>query len=247
MRILSAARSGVEGFTLVEALAAVAMTGFILIALSTVTGQWLPQWRFAFGRTQRLEMLEVGLRRIVADLDAAELITANDQTRTALFVGDARSVMLARVAASPGVAPRLELVRLAPDRDARGVALIRSHAPFAPLSPQRPIADQIRFSDPVALVRAPFSVSFAYAGPDRVWRDDWSNSLTLPSSIRVQARDEKTGATLVASTATHPPVDVPAACIGHKSIRDCLAGLDGQPALPASSDSPSSASNKSQD
>jgi general secretion pathway protein J len=218
---------GADGFTLVEALAAVAMTGFILISLATVTGQWLPQWRFGFGRAQRLEVLDVGLRRIVADLEAAEFITANNQTRAALFIGDATSVTLVRVAASPGVAPRLELVRLAPDRDARGEALIRTRAAFAPLVAERSLADQVRFSDPVALARAPFYVSFAYAGPDRVWHDAWRDSVTLPAAVRVQARDRATGAVLVASTATRPLVDAPAACIGHESMRECLSGLAG--------------------
>jgi general secretion pathway protein J len=241
-------RSGVDGFTLIEALAAVAMTGFILIALGTITGQWLPQWRFGFGRVQRLEMLEVGLRRIIADLDAAEYITANNQTRAELFVGDATSVTLARVAAGPGTAPRLELVRLAPGRDARGQALIRTRAPFAPLGPDGQIGDQVRFADPVALVRAPFTVSFAYAGTDGIWRDAWRDSVELPTAIRVQARDAKSGATLAASTATHPPVDAPAECIGHTSIRECLSGIQSAPVpTPDASDPAQAPPDKSQE
>ena len=49
----------------------------VLAALATVTAQWLPNWNRGFARVQRAELLALGLERLVADLSAAELVTAN--------------------------------------------------------------------------------------------------------------------------------------------------------------------------
>ena len=38
------AEIGASGFSLIEALAAVALTATILIAVSAIAGQWLPTW-----------------------------------------------------------------------------------------------------------------------------------------------------------------------------------------------------------
>ena len=106
------ARRGVAGFTLFEALVSVALMGLIVASLSAVTGQWLPNWRHGFGRVQSLESLDVGLQRLVDDLEAAEFVTANSQSKSPLFIGDAASVTLVRAAIGPDVRPHLEVVHL---------------------------------------------------------------------------------------------------------------------------------------
>ena len=92
----------VAGFSLVEALVSVALMSLIVAALSAVTGQWLPNWNRGFVRVQRMESLDVGLQRLVSDLEAAEFVTPNVASKTAIFVGDAKSVILVRVANAPG-------------------------------------------------------------------------------------------------------------------------------------------------
>ena len=129
----------------------------IVAALSAVTGQWVPNWNRGFVRVQRLESVDVGLQRLVSDLEAAEFVTPNVVSKSAIFVGDAKSVILIRVANAPGVVSHLEFVRLAETVDERGFALVRSHAPFKPLDPNLPLDAQVYFADPVVLVRAPLS------------------------------------------------------------------------------------------
>src|SRR5207237_2998473 len=63
---------GVGGFTLLEALVAVALMGVLLATLATVTAQWMPRWKAGFDRVERADLLGLGLDRIVADLAAAE-------------------------------------------------------------------------------------------------------------------------------------------------------------------------------
>ena len=180
---------GTSGFTLFEALVSVALMGFIALSLGEVTGQWLPSWHRGFGHVQQLELLDVGLQRIVEDLEAAEFVTPDSQSKYQLFVGDAAAVTLVRAAVGPDAPPQLEFVRLAEASDARGVAMVRSRAPFIPGQ----LTSQAGFADPVALVRAPFRISFAFAGADRVWKDTWRDSPILPTAVRVRVCDAASG------------------------------------------------------
>jgi general secretion pathway protein J len=222
----------IAGFTLVEALASIALMSTIVVALSAVTGQWMPNWHRGFGRVQGLETLDVGLQRLVSDLEAAEFVTANNAFKTPVFLGNAKSVTFVRSANAPGTAPHLEFVRLAETVDERGFALVRSHARFKPLDPNRPIDGQIYFTDPVVLVRAPFRVSFAFAGEDRLWRDSWRNEAFLPSASRIEVRDAATDQVLAVSTAALMHVDLPAECVSQQS-EECTDRMGGQAAAPA--------------
>ena len=218
----------VAGFSLVEALVSVALTSLIVAGLSAITGQWLPNWNRGFVRVQRMESLDVGLQRLVSDLEAAEFVSPNVTSKTATFVGDAKSVTLVRVANGPGAASHLEFVRLAETVDERGFALVRSHAPFKPLDPNLPLDAQLYFADPVVLVRAPYRVSFAFAGADRIWRDSWRNEILLPSAVRIQMRHAATDELLAASTAALLHADLPAECVAQHSSHECIEGMRAQ-------------------
>jgi general secretion pathway protein J len=217
----------IAGFTLVEALASIALMSTIVVALSAVTGQWMPNWHRGFGRVQRIETLDVGLQRVVSDLEAAEYVTPNNASKAPIFLGEAKSVTIVRSANAPGTSPHLEFVRLAETVDERGFALVRSHAPFKPLDPNRPIDAQIYFADPVVLIRAPFRVTFAFAGEDRLWRDWWRNEAFLPSASRIELRDAATDRLLAVSTATLLHVDLPAQCVSQQS-QQCADRMGGQ-------------------
>lgn len=187
-----------SGFTMIEATAALALTAVIVLTLSTIAGQWMPNWRRSFVATQRAGMLELGLERIVADLAAAEFVTAGADLSAPLFDGQPLSVTFVRSSIGPNAAPRLEIVRLAETIDARGFALVRTSAPFAPTAPSAPPYD---FDNPVVLARAPFRIAFAYAGPDRRWVDAWRGVDRLPNAVRITVRDAASERVLAASTA----------------------------------------------
>ena len=70
-------RGLLAGFTLLEALVAMALMGLILAALATITAQWLPNWNHGIARVQRNEQVALGLERLAADLAAAEFISAS--------------------------------------------------------------------------------------------------------------------------------------------------------------------------
>jgi len=218
----------VAGFTLFEALVSVALMGAILASLSAVTSQWLPNWHRGFDRVQNLESVDLGLQRLVDDLEAAEFITPNNGSMTPFFLGDVKSVTLIRVSNAPGTPPHLEFVRLAETVDERGLALVRSRAPFKPLDPGRSVDTQLYFADPVVLVRAPFRVSFAFAGPDRLWRDSWRDEVLLPSAARIQVRNAATDDVLAVSTAALLHADLRAECVTQRSSQECIDGMRAQ-------------------
>jgi general secretion pathway protein J len=211
--------SGVAGFTMLETLIATALMVAILVALATVTGQWLPNWNRGFARVQRAELAGIGLERLLADLAAAEFIPPNGEAKTPLFDGAELSVTFVRSALGPNTRPGLEIVRIAETADERGLALVRLRAPFVPM-PAEGGLEQTKFSDPVVLLRAPYRISFSYAGGDRVWRDTWREAM-LPSAVRVLVRDAATARTLAMSSATMIHVNVAAECVQAKSPKEC--------------------------
>jgi general secretion pathway protein J len=216
-------RNRIAGFTLLEALIATALMAMILIALATISSQWMPNWNRGMTRVQQDENLALGLDRLVADLTAAEFIPGSRQMLKPLFDGTSHSVTLVRTALSPNASPGLEIVRYGEVSSANGPVLVRTCAPF--VHEARGDRKQPHFADPVALVRPPFRILLSYAGADRIWRDTWQHEILLPKAVRVTVRDAATNATLAASTAALLHVDIPADCINAKSITDCVASL----------------------
>jgi len=227
-------RQQVAGFTLIETLIATALMVAIISALATVTAQWLPNWNRGFARVQRTELASVGLERIVADLTAAKFILPYGDAKAPLFDGAELSVTFVRSALGPNTRPGLEIVRIAETADQRGLAMVRASAPFLPLAPDGSGA-QPHFGDPVVLVRAPYRVSFSYAGDDRTWRSTWRDVAMLPSAIRVLLRDAATAQTLSVSTAATVHVNLSPKCAAAQNATDCAAGktdAENKPAGP---------------
>ena len=170
-------------------------------------------------QTQRHEQTALGIERIVADLAAAEFIPPSRGSRGPTFDGAPHSVIFVRNSAGPQTGPGLEIVRIAEAGTAREPLVIRTHTRFVPrVAAQR---DPIDYRDPVVLLRAPYRLSFSYAGRDRVWRDRWQE-LELPSAIRLTLQDVTTRKTLSVSTATSVHSGLSADCIHAKSFDECL-------------------------
>ena len=190
----------------------------ILAALGTVTAQWMPNWNRGMARVQRAERLALGLDRIVADLAVAEMLPVNGDAKVPLFEGSELAVTFVRTAVGPNTRPGLEIVRLVEKADSQGLALVRERAPFVPM----PRDQQIRFADQVVLIRAPFRVTFSYAGPDQVWQREWRGQMQLPEKIRIAVRDGTTGQMLGMSSASIVHADAWAECARAKNATACL-------------------------
>ena len=208
---LTERHAGEAGFTLIETLVALALTGLVLSALANITSQWLPNWNRGMNRIQRSESLALGLQRIAADLAAAEYVPANRGQRQPLFDGSELSVMFVRTAFGPDARPGLEVVRIGETTDREALVTVRSRAPFAPLQPGTSPSEQLRFGNPVVLLRPPFRLSFSYAGPDRVWKSSWHEADKLPAAVMLTVRDAATERVLSVSTVASIHAEAPAA------------------------------------
>jgi general secretion pathway protein J len=212
------ALAGEAGFTLIEVLVATLLMTVILAALATVTAQWLPNWNRGMTRVQRAERLALGLDRIVADLSVAEMMPINADAKAPLFEGSELAVTFVRTAVGPNTRPGLEIIRLVEKADSQGLAMVRERAPFAPM----PRDAQIRFADQVVLIRSPFRVTFAYAGPDQVWQPNWRGQMQLPDRVRIAVRDGATGQMLAVSSAAVVHISAWAECARAKNPATCL-------------------------
>ncbi|HUI20245.1 MAG TPA: prepilin-type N-terminal cleavage/methylation domain-containing protein [Methylocella sp.] len=212
VRVASHARDE-RGFSLLEALIAVALTGLLLAMLGTVTGHWMANWRTGFDRVQNADMLGLGVDRIASDLASAEYVSLGDGGARTFFEGTESSITFVRSAIGPNAVAGLEIVRLSEDDDPRGRVLVRARAPFAPVTARAVEADGVQFTNPIVLVRPPFRVSFAFAGHDRVWKETWQDVKQLPDAVRVTVRNSLTDEILPFSTAATIRVNVPAECV----------------------------------
>jgi general secretion pathway protein J len=235
---LATKRSGEAGFTLIETLVALALTGLVLAALANLTSQWLPNWNRGVDRIQRSEQVALAMERIAADLAAAEYVSANRKQRQPLFDGSELSVTFVRTAFGPNAVSGLDVVRIGETVDQREFVTVRSRAAFVPLSPGGSLSEQIHTGDPVVLLRAPFRLSFSYAGPDRIWKPSWHDADKLPVAIRLTVRDSKTERLLPISTVVSLHTQAPAAGQCDTPGQDCDAKPgDTQPDSSASANS----------
>jgi general secretion pathway protein J len=205
-------RASEAGFTLIETILALALLGLVLSALAGITAQWLPNWNRGIGRIQRGELIGIALQRITADIAAAEYVPANRESRQPLFDGSELSLTIVRTALGPNAGPGLDVVRIGETTERSEFVTVRSRARFAPLPGGSSLSEQLHFGDPVVLLRAPFRLSFAYAGSDRVWKNSWHQADRLPGMIRMTVRDVASQRVLSVSTIAPIHAQIPSDC-----------------------------------
>jgi general secretion pathway protein J len=200
-----------SGFTLIEALVALALTGLVLSALATLTAQFLPNWNRGIDRIQHSELIGISMQRIAADLSSAEFVPAdNDDKPKPLFDGSPLAVTFVRTAIGPNAGIGLDVVRIGEISDHGTLVTVRTRADFAPVPRGASPSEQFHLSNPVVLLRAPLRLSFAYAGPDHLFRDNWHDAEKLPVSIRLTVRNGLNDHVLAVSTVTPVHIDAPA-------------------------------------
>lgn len=207
-------RIGEQGFTLIEALAALTLTGLVLSALAAISAQWLPNWSRGFDRIQQSELVGIAMQRIAADVAAAEYVSPHRDLRQPLFDGSARSISFVRTALGPNVGVGLDVVRIGETTDQGRLVTVRSRVAFVPTPIGASAFEQLPVADAVVLLRPPLRLSFTYAGPDLIFRDDWRDQDELPAAIMLTVRDTASGRVLSVSTVTPVHINAPAASGG---------------------------------
>ncbi len=201
---MSVRRSGMRarGFTMIEALLSVLLMTVIVATLATVTSQWMRSWSRGVSRAQNVDVLTVGLDRIVADLSAAEVVSSQGAEGAPDFEGTETAVRFVRTSFGPASVPGLETVSIAEVSDERGWMIARSSAGFAPG------LERAATASPAVLARG-YRISFAYAGIDGNWRSSWSRSPSLPRMVRIRVSG---GGLPTISTIAPIRAELPARC-----------------------------------
>jgi general secretion pathway protein J len=101
--------------------------------------------------------------------------------------------------------------------------------PFAPFDPNSTVDSQLKFANPVVLLRAPYRISFSYAGRDGQWRDAWQDQAQLPADVRLTVRDGATQQPLSISTTALVHVELPACMVGQKKSNCMQPGQNNRP------------------
>ena len=212
-----------RGFTLIEAIVALALAGLVVLGLATLTAQWFSQWNHAAGTLQTSEALAAGFDRFMNDLGAAEASAPPNSDQAILFEGTATSLTFWRTRLSVRPEFGMELVHYSLDTTSDHTTLVRRHVHIEPGEPLRGV---YQWQDPVELARLPFALTFSYIGEDGKFSSNWHNRPTLPDSVLLSALDTQS-AFVPVQARLH--AEIPASCAAQTEISGCLAIIKGGP------------------
>ncbi len=214
-----------DGFTLIEALVALAIGGFVIATLATVTGQWMRNWQVGVPVLQRSQALLTVLDRIVADVAAARFMPAG--TTGFVFTGESTAITLVRQTLPVETPGGLEIVRFAALPGGGDVTLARSRSPLPFGSSLGAPSD----ASPVTLLRQPHAVRFAYADADQTWQTSWRIAARLPRLVRIEVVDRRSGRAVLPPVVVRLHADAPLTCAAMASgdLCDTALGLTPRP------------------
>lgn len=226
-----------RGFTLVEVLAALAVTAVVIGGAATL----LHQVAFSFDRgaasMDRAERVALAYDRLAGDFAAARYIVWPDE-RAAAFAGAPSSVAFISGA---DVGPWLpnasrsgeDYVTVTIEEDNGRTRLVRRRVAWP--GPQTRLPG-LTPGDDVVMLDGNFDARFAFGDVTSegkiVWRASWSGQPTLPRLVRLTVADRDSGATIL-SGEFRVHADAPDACALPKADSGCLLGTPGdKPAHP---------------
>ena len=222
---------GCDGFTLVEALAALAITSAIMIASAALIRNVATFFDRGTRGASEAERLMLAVGRLAGDFASARFVPRRSEGGAAIaFAAEAASAERpARVlfVGVGGIAPLSrgdELVSLTIEQDGDVRRLVRrraawpgSRARFEDVTPQ----------DPVVLIEGRLDMSFVFGRitPDGglAWYADWAGEWVLPRYVRLILRDRVSGADLLGEAAFVVRADAPATCGRSEADPACLS------------------------
>ena len=183
-----------SGFTLLEILVGLAISSLVMVGLSLsmkTINQGFDQATVSIGRQATIS---TGLYVIAGDISRIErAIDDPDKPAQYLFLGN-QSEAVYVLAERPGNnRAGLYWVRLLVRATKAGAELVRMRAPF--IAGKNDIA-AIEWTDEVVLLRGEISIQLSYRAPRlglRQWASGWQTRNVLPTQIKIEVTDLKTG------------------------------------------------------
>jgi general secretion pathway protein J len=209
------------GFSLLEVMAALAITTLLILAFTPLVRQVLATWTRGIEVAGSVELWSRGLRQIRRDLRHAVSWTGyGDLSDLLTFRGNETSMSFPVAAEMEGKTYGLEMLLITVTRAQNGWSLVRRRAPITG-------STYTAFTDPVVLLSGPYKYFLRYY--DRSGREtlSWGNRADLPARI-VLTIDESKGRPGRRSVELPVLASLSAACFA-------IASLPGCPAMPPSS------------
>ena len=241
------ARAGCDGFTLVEALAALAIASVIIIASTAL----IHNVALFFDRGTRgvteAERLMLAVERLAGDFSAARFVSrrTEDGIAAAFAAEQATSERPASIvfvgAGRAALGPRADddLISLMVEEDGEVRRLVRRRATWpGPRSRFEDVTPQ----DPVVLIEGKLDISFVFGRvtPDGAlaWYASWAGEWVPPRYVRLILRDRATGADLLGEADFVVRANAPAACGQADAALACLSSAPPAQTGPSEAERP---------
>ena len=235
-------RSGRDGFTLIEVLAALAIASAIMVASAALIRNVAIYFDRGTRTATEAERLALAVGRLAGDFGSARFVSRRtaDGTAVAFAAGqdDVAFVGSGSVASSSN---EDELVSLTIERDGNLRRLVRRRATWPGGSAR---FEDVAPKDPVVLIEGRFDMSFAFGRttPEgaSVWSSAWAAKSALPRYARLILRDRETGADLLGEATFLIRADAPSTCGRNDATPACLSQSQSQstPVGPSTSQRP---------
>lgn len=197
------------GFSLLEVLAALAITVLLVVTFAPFASQLILSWGRGTRTAELVDMLTRGSDRMARDLLAVVPMTLTRGEETSmLFRGGPGSVVFATATGYGPGRGGIELVSFGIEEDGAGAqAIVRRRAPLrdAALAPTG-------FRDPVTLFSGPYQYRFDYVAADGSRVETWQNRFDMPVRVEL-AILTPSGPLLPLPLSYFVPANLSAACI----------------------------------
>ncbi len=224
---------GCQGFTLIEVLAAMAISSVIIMA--TVALVYTVARNFDRGTrgVDAADRLMQAVQRLAVDFGSARFVVWRSESGPALaFRGEQAAgdkpagIVFVAGAGSASLSPADEVVSLTIERHGDVMRLVRRRAPWT--GPDM-VVGHVSVHDPVVLVEGSLDMSFLFGRLDPagalVWSPTWIGQTALPRFVRLIMRDRATGFDPVGEADFIVRADAPSACGRPNAGSDCLSRL----------------------
>ncbi len=214
---------GRAGYVMIEALAALAISGLVLAAVPLASGMLIRSWQRATTGSDQIDRLSTGLSVVRRELSVMrrERFAERDAAGPYAFLATPNTVAMVVPDAGEKGKGGEYVVAISVRPEAKGNALVRGTVPFRP--DMRTFED-LRLENPVVLLDGPWKYRFQYAARKRdgiEWLDQWLDEQDLPVAIRLDIVDYITEQRVV------PPLVVPLRILAEPGCIDERGGECG--------------------
>jgi prepilin-type N-terminal cleavage/methylation domain-containing protein len=222
-----------NGFTLIEVLAALAISSVIIAATVTLVHTVAGNFDRGTRGVDAADGLMLAVQRLASDFSAARYTVWTKKTGFALAFEAERAdgekparITFVSERRSESETPTDEVVSLTIEQSDETTRLVRRRAAWT--GPDMSI-DHLSPQDAVVLLEGDLDVSFRFGwlapGRGLVWNSAWIGETALPRFVRLVLRDRTTGANPVGEADFIVRADAPLTCGRPDAGTDCLSHL----------------------